>query len=88
MVKKSKDPEEVLIREYLIGNPAKSHLIKENDFRLWCQREFKMKKALRLPLLDLVIAMNDTHAKDYFRPAGHWSIASGMRRDDKIVKMV
>jgi len=52
---------------------------------LWCRDNWKMKKALRLPLLDLVIAMNDTHAADHFRPVGHWCIAASKGKD-KILK--
>lgn len=83
----TKKPKEVLIREYLIGNPHKSHLIKENDFRAWCKNKFKVNSALRIPLLDLVILMNDAHAGKYFRPVGHWSIAAGLM-GDKIIDIV
>jgi len=83
----AKEPKEVLIREYLIGNPHKSHLIKENDFRAWCKSKFKVKSALRLSLMDLVILMNETHAGNYFRPAGHWSVAAGLM-GDKIIDIV
>ena len=86
MGRKKKIVEELFVKEYRGGKSPKSFLMTEDTFRKWCKKEWKMKKTLTLPLLDLVIAMNDQHMKEHFNSYGHWCIANKMPKDEVITR--